>query len=334
MASVGRRHDPLVMRLVKVLVDEWVVQIAMNPVDAEVGEDEEDGELGEVVPKSRAFIGRIVELAVSADFEAHQRGCAERHERHGLVGLNDLEPDLVLDELGVVQGTLVEDEDVRERSKEEVDEESENPDNEVQCNELTENIVARPCAHVGRLRWLNIDELARRFVCPGGEGLARVGGDALGEVIGSRECWVCPGIDIVGDEGIGELEYDIHLEWVDRERRLRDRTGLELLCSEKYGLWEYGGRYLKICFREKRKKKGRGAGIAVLELIKGSWVIQSFRDIASISQQRQSTQAFSAFQQIAPEESPLRKLDDDLTVATNGVFFMEVEKKQEFTGAE
>jgi hypothetical protein len=127
MASVGRRHDPLVMRLVKVLVDEWVVQIAMNPVDAEVGEDEEDGELGEVVPKSRAFIGRIVELAVSADFEAHQRGCAERHERHGLVGLNDLEPDLVLDELGVVQGTLVEDEDVRERSKEEVDEESENP---------------------------------------------------------------------------------------------------------------------------------------------------------------------------------------------------------------
>jgi hypothetical protein len=63
-------------------------------------------------------------------------------------------------------------------------------------------------------------------------------------------------------------------------------------------------------------------------------VIQSFRDIASISQQRQSTQAFSAFQQIAPEESPLRKLDDDLTVATNGVFFMEVEKKQEFTGAE
>lgn len=220
MASVGRRHDPLVMRLVKVLVDEWVVQIAMNPVDAEVGEDEEDGELGEVVPKSRAFIGRIVELAVSADFEAHQRGCAERHERHGLVGLNDLEPDLVLDELGVVQGTLVEDEDVRERRKEEVDEESENPDNKVQCNELTENIVARPCAHVGRLRWLNIDELARRFVCPGGEGLARVGGDALGEVIGSRECWVCPGIDIVGDEGIGELENDIHLEWVDRERRV------------------------------------------------------------------------------------------------------------------
>jgi hypothetical protein len=79
----------------------------------------------------------------------------------------------------------------------------------------------------------------------------------LGEVIGSRECWVCPGIDIVGDEGIGELEYDIHLEWVDRERRLRDRTGLELLCSEKYGLWEYGGRYLKICFREKRKKRPR-----------------------------------------------------------------------------
>ena len=110
MAGIRRGHDPLVMGLVKVLVDERVVQVAMDPVDAEIGEDEEDGELEEVVPESRALLGRVVELAVPADFEAHQWSRAERHEGHRLVGLDDLEPDLVLDELWVVQSALVENE--------------------------------------------------------------------------------------------------------------------------------------------------------------------------------------------------------------------------------
>ena len=46
----GRGHDPLVVRLVDVLVDAWVVQTAVDPIDQRVGEEEEEGELQVVVP--------------------------------------------------------------------------------------------------------------------------------------------------------------------------------------------------------------------------------------------------------------------------------------------
>ena len=121
MAGVRRRHDPLVVRLVKVLVDERVVEVAVDPVDAEVGKEEEQRELKNIVPHSGPFGGRVIQLGVATDLESHNRCGAECHERHGLVGLNDLEPDLVLDELGVLQGPLVEDEVVGHRGKEEVD---------------------------------------------------------------------------------------------------------------------------------------------------------------------------------------------------------------------
>lgn len=61
-------HDPLVVRLVKVLVDPWVVQTAVNPVDAEVGEADEHGHLGVVVPHAGAFLSCIVDSAIAALF--------------------------------------------------------------------------------------------------------------------------------------------------------------------------------------------------------------------------------------------------------------------------
>jgi len=100
------------MGLVKVLVDERVVQVAVNPVDAEVGKEKEERELEDVVPHAGPLVGGVIELAVAADFE-EEKGCgADGHEGHRLVGLLDLEPDLVLDELGMVDGALVEDEEV------------------------------------------------------------------------------------------------------------------------------------------------------------------------------------------------------------------------------
>lgn len=127
VAGEGRGHDPLVVRLVEVLVDAWVVEVTMNPVDAEVGEDEKDGELEEVVPKSWTLLGGVVELAVASNLEPHERSCGQRHEGHGLVGLDDFEPDLVLDEFGVVHGALVEDQEIGERSEDEVNGEAEDP---------------------------------------------------------------------------------------------------------------------------------------------------------------------------------------------------------------
>lgn len=43
-------HDPLVVRLVEVFVDERVVKTTVDPVDAEIGEGDEEGELQERVP--------------------------------------------------------------------------------------------------------------------------------------------------------------------------------------------------------------------------------------------------------------------------------------------
>lgn len=48
-----RGHDPLVVRLVQLLVNHGVVQAAVNPVDEEVGEADEEGELEKQVPATK-----------------------------------------------------------------------------------------------------------------------------------------------------------------------------------------------------------------------------------------------------------------------------------------
>lgn len=60
VAGVGSGHDPLVVRLVQVLVHERVVEAAVNPVDAKIGEHDEERELEEVVPAAGALIGGVV----------------------------------------------------------------------------------------------------------------------------------------------------------------------------------------------------------------------------------------------------------------------------------
>ena len=45
VAGERRRHDPFVMRFVECFVDTWVVQATMDPINAKVGENEEEREL-------------------------------------------------------------------------------------------------------------------------------------------------------------------------------------------------------------------------------------------------------------------------------------------------
>lgn len=115
-----RRHDPLVVRLVQVLVHARVVQAPVDQVDHGVGEEDEEGVLQPLVPLAGALRGRVVELGIAVDFEQPERRRQEGHARHRLVGLLDLEPHLVLEVLRVLHGLLVEDEIVRERGKHEV----------------------------------------------------------------------------------------------------------------------------------------------------------------------------------------------------------------------
>ena len=42
-------HDPFVVRFVKFLVDHWVVQASVDPIDTEIGEQDEHGKLEKIV---------------------------------------------------------------------------------------------------------------------------------------------------------------------------------------------------------------------------------------------------------------------------------------------
>jgi hypothetical protein len=110
VTGVRRWHNPLVVRLVEMLVNQGVVQITVNPINAKVGKNQEQWKLRKVVPKTGALFGGVVEFAVAANLEHHERCGTKSHERHRLVGLDDLQPDLILDEFRVIQGPLIEDE--------------------------------------------------------------------------------------------------------------------------------------------------------------------------------------------------------------------------------
>lgn len=125
--SIRARHDPLVVRLVQTLVDHGVVQPAMDPVDHKVGKHDEEEGLHPLVPAPLGNGRRVIELGEAADLEQEGRRGGDGHERHGDDGLLDFEPDLVVQELGVVEGLLVEDEDVGERGEDEVVEEAKDP---------------------------------------------------------------------------------------------------------------------------------------------------------------------------------------------------------------
>lgn len=165
MRGKGCRHDPLVVRLVQGLVDAWVVQAAVDEIDEEVGEEEEDRELEKVVPGPWALSGCVVELGVAAALGDEASRGQNRHDGHGGVGLDHLKTDLVLEELGVCEGSMVEDEVVRgcrddeieEDTKEPVcqlvpdccrDSEGDEPGYEKQGEELSPYIVAWPCTQV------------------------------------------------------------------------------------------------------------------------------------------------------------------------------------------
>jgi hypothetical protein len=122
----GRGHDPLVVRLVQALVEEFAVQGAVNPVDAEVGEGQEDRELdpvpgaaeeGEERVRELRVGGGVVDEAEAADFCDEEGDGEDGHDWDGFEGLLDFEAHLVLEVFGVLEGGLVEDEDVAERCK-------------------------------------------------------------------------------------------------------------------------------------------------------------------------------------------------------------------------
>jgi len=59
VTSIGSGHDPFVVWFMEYLVDQWMMQTAVNEVDPEIGKDQEDRELRVVVPHART-LGRSI----------------------------------------------------------------------------------------------------------------------------------------------------------------------------------------------------------------------------------------------------------------------------------
>ena len=127
VARIRSGHNPLMMRFMQRLVDHRMVQTPVDPVDEEVREADEKGELDNIVERERCVRGRIVKFGVTADFAEEERGGEDGHEGKGDQGLFDLEANLVLEVFGVGEGCVVEDEEVRDGGADEVDDGAEKP---------------------------------------------------------------------------------------------------------------------------------------------------------------------------------------------------------------
>lgn len=69
VARKWRRYDPLVMGLMQRFVQLGMMQAAVDPVDEEIGEADEKGELQEVVESKRCIRGCVVQFRVPADLD-------------------------------------------------------------------------------------------------------------------------------------------------------------------------------------------------------------------------------------------------------------------------
>jgi hypothetical protein len=80
MRRVWCWHNPFVMWLVQTLVERWMMQAAMDPVDEVICEEDEKWKLGKIIPHARSVLSCVIYLAVSTYFRQEQRGSEERHE--------------------------------------------------------------------------------------------------------------------------------------------------------------------------------------------------------------------------------------------------------------
>ena len=103
------------------------MQSTVDPVDKEIREYDEDGKLKEIVKRERRIIGGIVHLGIASDFCNEKRCRQDSHERHRDHGLSNLKTDLVFQILGMIEGCLVKDENIRQRRKDEVDHQAKDP---------------------------------------------------------------------------------------------------------------------------------------------------------------------------------------------------------------
>ena len=121
MACIRRRHYPFMMWLMQRLVYPRMMQSPVNPVDTEIGEADEKGNLQVIVEGERSIRGRVVQLPIASNFREETGSGEDGEEGLGDHGLADLELDLVFEIFGMGERGVVEDEDVGKGGADEVE---------------------------------------------------------------------------------------------------------------------------------------------------------------------------------------------------------------------
>lgn len=85
----------------------------MDKVDQHVGEEEEQRKLNNVVEPEWCLVGVIVKFSVSTNIEPETGSCQCCHADHAGHCLFNFQLDLVLQELGMLESALVENEPIR-----------------------------------------------------------------------------------------------------------------------------------------------------------------------------------------------------------------------------
>lgn len=104
-----------------------MVEASVNPVDAEIGKEDEYRELQVVVEREWSVIKPVVEFGIALYFQGEEASCQQSHTRHGRHSLLDLHGHLILEVFRVVEGGLIEHEDIGEGSADEVEDDTEEP---------------------------------------------------------------------------------------------------------------------------------------------------------------------------------------------------------------
>lgn len=116
------------------LVDSGMVETTVDPVDEEVGEKEEEGELDVVVQGKGCLSSSIVKSCIAPYLGGEEGAGQDSHYGHRRQSLLHLESNLVLQEFGVLEGVVIEYEEIGEGGKYVVDYQPEEPAHQISRN--------------------------------------------------------------------------------------------------------------------------------------------------------------------------------------------------------
>lgn len=93
-------------------VDLRMMQAPVDPIDEEIGEQDEERELQIAVQAKRGIGRSVIKLCVAAYFAKEKRGREDGHDRKRSQGLLDFESNLILEVFRMRECCVVENKDV------------------------------------------------------------------------------------------------------------------------------------------------------------------------------------------------------------------------------